>query len=160
MNIKDQLSEYKFNKKDISLSYRALNHYDEQGLLISERPSNNEWRTFNGFELIWLNLIVILREIGFSLKKIKTLKRNLFEIGQKGLIDRANYINRSFYEEILLSIEGKYSLFILIFYDSTYTFHDTTSLNQWNNSVYKNEPHINIPLSNIIKDVLNKTREN
>jgi len=69
-----KLSAPVFSKKDILLSYRMLNHYDEMGLLIGKRDNIKQWRKFNGFDYIWINIIIILREIGVPLKKIKYLK--------------------------------------------------------------------------------------
>jgi len=154
-----KLSAPVFSKKDILLSYRMLNHYDEMGLLIGKRDNIKQWRKFNGFDYIWINIIIILREIGVPLKKIKYLKTKLFEEGRSGNIDKANFINQSFQEEVLSSIIDKYELYLLVFYDNSYTFHDSTSLNQCHNGVYKNEPHINIPLSNIISEVIDKHKE-
>jgi len=143
-----------FKKKDLSISYRTLNHYDSLSLLLINRKDSKSWRKFNVIELVWIELVVILREIGMSLSKIKILKTKIFEEGKKGSIDKANFINKSFEEEITLSVINKYDLYILIFNDCNYTFHDSTSLQQWHNGVYKNEPHINVPLSNIILEAL------
>lgn len=138
------------------MSYRTLNHYDSLGLLLINRKDSKSWRKFNTIEYVWIELIVILREIGMTLSKIKTLKTKIFKEGIRGSIDKANFINKSFEEEITLSITNKYDLYILIFNDCSYTFHDSTSLQQWHNGIYKNEPHINVPLSNIILEALRR----
>jgi DNA-binding transcriptional MerR regulator len=153
-----KLSINYFTSADTLLSYRTLNHYDELGLLLNSRENKKNWRKFNSIELIWINLISILREIGFPLKKILKLKKKMFEEGRKGMIDKANFINKSFEEEIIQSLTDKYELYILIFSDCHYTFQDSNSIQQWGNSVYKNEPHINIPLSQIISDVTNSLK--
>jgi len=142
-----------FTKKDISISYRALNHYDRKDILLIKRKKDNQWRKFNSIEFIWLNIIIVLREMGLSINKIFLLKKKIFEDGNKGSIDKARFINKSFEDEILFSIINNYELYILIFYDGGYTFHDSISLNQWHSGVYKNEPYINVPLSNLILDV-------
>lgn len=155
-NLKQKLLIPIFKKNDLTISYRTLNHYDSTGILISERTNPNQWRKFSSIEFIWIELVMELREIGMPLSKILILKNKLFEEGKKGSIDKANFINKSFEEEITLSIINNYDLYILIFNDCNYTFHDSLSLQQWHNGVYKNEPHINVPLSNIIKEALIK----
>ncbi|MGS2738768.1 MerR family transcriptional regulator [Sinomicrobium sp. M5D2P17] len=145
-----------FNKKDLSVSYRTLNHYDEYGILLQERKTTNQWRKFNAIEYVWIEMIIILRELGMPLSKILILKNKLFKEGTKGSIDKANFIIKSFEEEIILSVIKNYDLYILVFIDCNYTFHDSLSLQQWNNGIYKNEPHINVPLTNLIQEALNK----
>lgn len=147
------LNDQRFKNKDLNLSYRTINHYDSKGLLLSERSNDSSWRTYNAVEVIWLSLIIILREFGITIKNIQKLKHNIFIDGKYGNIDKAEFINQSFENEIADSILAKKELYILIFKDMTYTFHDDTSLKQWQNTIYKNNPHLNIPLSPIIQKI-------
>lgn len=155
-NLKQKLLIPIFKKNDLTVSYRTLNHYDTKGILISVRTNPYQWRKFNSIEFVWIELVMTLREIGMPLSKVLILKNKLFEEGKKGSIDKANFINKSFEEEITLSIINNYDLYILVFNDCNYTFHDSLSLQQWHNGVYKNEPHINVPLTNIILEALNR----
>ena len=154
--LKNKLLEPIFQKNDLSISYRTLNHYDSKRILLNKRENSRQWRKFNAIEFVWIELVIILREIGMPLSKIKLLKNKLFEEGKKGSIDKANFINKSFDEEITLSLFNKYDLYLLVFIDCSYTFHDSTSLQQWHNGVYKNEPHINIPLTSLAIEALRK----
>ncbi|ADV48707.1 hypothetical protein Celal_1394 [Cellulophaga algicola DSM 14237] len=151
-----KLLNAQLKKNDLSVSYRTLNHYDSMNILISNREDSKKWRRFNAIEFVWIELVMILREIGMPISKILHLKNRLFDEGKEGSIDKANFINKSFEEEIFLSIINKYELYILVFNDSSYTFHDSDSLQQWHNGIYKNEPHINIPLTNIINEAISK----
>lgn len=146
----------KFSKKHLEISYRTLNHYDENHILLSDRVSTANWRKFNTFEFIWIKIILKLREIGYSINKTQTLKEKIFIEGIKGSIDKANFINKSFYQEIIDCINNEYDLYLLIFLDGNYTFHDSTSINQWQNDIYKKEAHINIPLKKIITEAIKK----
>ncbi|WP_282179053.1 MerR family transcriptional regulator [Maribacter stanieri] len=157
-DLRGHLLNHVFNKKDLTVSYRTVNHYDSMGVLIGKRTSSKKWRKFNAIELIWIELVVILREIGMPLLKILKLKDKIFNEGKIGSIDKANFINKSFEDEIILSIIKKYDLYILVFNDCNFTFHDSVSLQQWHNGIYKNEPHVNVPLSNIILESLNKLK--
>lgn len=146
-----KLNDHAFRKADTGLTYRALNHYQEENIICDNRNIQNAWRRFSGYDLIWIKVIEKLRQFGVRLHDIRKIRNNIFKDGALGIIDRASYINRSFEEEIAYSIIGKYSLYLVIFSDYLYTFHDSQSVGQWTIKSYKNDPHISIPLS---KDIL------
>ncbi|WP_128756040.1 MerR family transcriptional regulator [Leeuwenhoekiella aequorea] len=148
-----------FSANDIDLTYRTINHYEKKGLLLSERGDSRSWRHFSAIEVIWLNLIASLREMGMPLVKVVDLYSKLFIEGKYGSIDKASFIIKSFEDEIIESIFYKKDLYILIFFDGSYTFHDSSTLSQWHKGVYKNEPHINIPLKNIIQNIYKKIQD-
>lgn len=154
--IQSELNRPLFSTKDVDLTYRAINHYEEKKIILTKRKDNTSWRKYTAIEVVWLNLVSSLREMGLSLMAIQRLYTRLFIDGKFGNIDKANFINKSFEDEILESIIYKKELYILIFSDSTYTFHDSASLAQWHDGIYKNEPHINVPLTGFIKEVMAK----
>jgi|ERR1035437_775330 DNA-binding transcriptional MerR regulator len=145
-----------FTIKDCKLTYRALNHYQEIGIIDFIKNNEKSWRKFNGIELIWINIVLQLRGLGISLNKILKAKKSLFEEGNKGSIDKAQFINNSFEQEVALSIFNQYDLYLILFSDFTYTFHDSQSHKQWFLKPYKVEANISIPLTPIIKDILTK----
>lgn len=142
-----------FNKKDMNLTYRALNHYQYKGIIQDNRSNTKLWRKFNSIDYIWIWVITQLRLMGVRLEDIKVLETKIFIEGKLGYIDKANFISRSFNHEIAYSIHGSYKLYLIIFSDFTFTFHDSLSLNQWVNKSYKDEVHISIPLNDPIKVV-------
>ncbi|WP_303404665.1 MerR family transcriptional regulator [Zobellia sp. 1_MG-2023] len=146
MSIHLKLEEKTFRKKDINISYRLINHYDKMGLIEDKRESQKEWRKFNGFDLIWLNIIEELRNIGISIDNLKLLKENIFNSGNYGSVDKANFITKTFKDEIVDSIHYKYKLYLIIFSDMSYTFQDSLSEKQLSNLTYKDVITINIPL--------------
>lgn len=140
-----------FRKQDTSLTYRAINHYQMMGLIQDNRMNNRKWRKFDGIEFIWIKTIEQLREFGVSIENILNLKTKIFVEGNLGYIDKADFINRSFEQEIAFSIHNNYKLYLILFSDFTYTFHDTQSIEQWIIRSYKDEPHISIPLYDSIQ---------
>jgi len=143
----------RFSIKDSNITYRTLNHYQEQGVLSNTKDTKLSWRKLSAFELIWIEIIIRLREIGVSLKNVKALKEFLFSKSRYGTIDKAEFINYSFEQEVALSLVNKYDLYLVIFSDFTCTFHDSNTISQWYQKEYKNEVHINIPLKPIIKQI-------
>lgn len=155
LDIQLRLEQKRFRKKDTYISYRSINHYDEMGLIKDDRDSTKEWRRFSGFDLIWLHIIEELRNIGVSIDNIKLLKNNLFDKGNYGGIDKANFITKTFKEEIVDSIHYKYKLYLILFGDMSYTFQDSFSEKQLANLTYKDVISINIPLRMKILSVFN-----
>lgn len=145
-----------FRKQDTNLTYRALNHYHSKGIIFDERLNKRKWRKLSGINLIWINIIEELREFGMSIDNIFILKQRIFEEGNLGYIDKATFINRSIDQEIALSIYNQYKLFLILFADLTYTFHDSKSVHQLTNKSYLNDPHIYIPLNLKIQAVWKK----
>lgn len=64
------------NVKLSTVTYRQLNSWEEQGLLIGEREGR-EWRRFSIMDALWLKIILELREFGLGLDKIKIAKESL-----------------------------------------------------------------------------------
>lgn len=140
-----------FSIKDSCITYRTLNYYQEYEIIPNDKSSKKSWRKLSGFELIWIDIVVKLRELGVNLKNIKILKDYLFSKSRLGTIDKAEFINYSFEQEIVLSIVNNYELFLVVFSDFSCTFHDSNTISQWYLKEYKNEVHVNIPLKQIIK---------
>jgi DNA-binding transcriptional MerR regulator len=148
-----KLQQPLFSMKDLNLTYRAINHYQSKGIINDRRPNRKLWRKFNGVEFIWIWIITQLRLMGVRLEDISKLEKKIFVEGKLGYIDRANFINRSFVQEIAFSIHGNFKLYMILFADMSFTFHDSLSMQQWLNKTYKDEIHISIPLNEPIKEV-------
>ena len=142
-----------FSKRDTELTYRAINHYQKLGIIKEIRQNKMSWRKFSGYEFIWLDIIVQLRNFGVRLEDILQLRNKLFVEGELGYIDKARFINRSYFEEIASSIHSDYKLYLIVFSDYTFTFHDSQSLKQWLEKSYKDESNISIPLTKSIRNV-------
>ena len=64
---------------DVCISYRTINNWEANGLMLSERANNRNWHKFSFIDFIWLNIIFELRQLGFPLTKIRKLKDFLNE---------------------------------------------------------------------------------
>ena len=91
-----------------------------------------------------------------NLIKIQLLKTKLFDQGNLGSIDKLQSINNSFELEIALTIIKGYDLHLIIFSDFSYSFHDSQSTKQEHLKTFKQEAHINIPMTKIIKETYKK----
>lgn len=76
-NLKKSLREKKFSVKDSGITYRVINHWSAQSLILDEREGR-AWRKLSSLDLIWLNVLVELRKFGLSLPSLKLAFRKAF----------------------------------------------------------------------------------
>ncbi|MFD1676613.1 MerR family transcriptional regulator [Alicyclobacillus fodiniaquatilis] len=75
--------------KRLSISARAIRFYEEQGLIHPAKDPNNDYRLFTESDILRLQTILLLREIGMSLADIGTLLDEM-ESNHKDIV--ANYL--------------------------------------------------------------------
>jgi DNA-binding transcriptional MerR regulator len=74
---KEFLNTPKFKIGDEKISSRVLNHWHDTGLLNDNRIHKKSWRKFTFSEVVWINIIIKLRDFGMNIKKIKKVKECL-----------------------------------------------------------------------------------
>jgi hypothetical protein len=79
----DLLSKPRFRVKETSESYRSINYWDENGLLLGKRDVADSWRQFSIIDVIWLRILQALKQYGMQNEKLLTLKEYLFRIQDK-----------------------------------------------------------------------------
>lgn len=62
---------------------RNLNHWEKQGILTDCRPSGKGWRKYSAIEIVWVKIVLELREFNFPLEKLITLRNSLTYPGDK-----------------------------------------------------------------------------
>lgn len=77
IEIKEQLNNKKYQVSKDNLSPRLLNHYINEGLLIDDRTDGKGWHKFSMSEIIWIHIIIKLRNFGLDLKRIKRVHEYL-----------------------------------------------------------------------------------
>lgn len=90
------------------VSIRTLHHYDNIGLLTPPKDINNNYRIYRDSDLRKLQEILLYKEMGFSLKRIKELlsssKHNRKSSLESQLVFLKNMISR--YENLVLLVEN------------------------------------------------------
>lgn len=114
---RDDISKF-FNKKYVNVkesdaSYRAINHWESLGLLDDTRTDKQGWRKFSLLDLIWIKIILILREFGLSNKKILQVKQSLSKFPKFSEYSNFGYLE--FY--ISAAYFHKKATYLLIFDD-------------------------------------------
>lgn len=111
---------------DEVLSYRLINHWQKAGLLDESRQDSKGWRKYSLIDLLWIRIIVILREFGVSLQNLRKVKQDLLgeskpymlfskEHGWMKSIRKDHTLEYAIVEAILRQRE----FFIIIFQDFT-----------------------------------------
>jgi DNA-binding transcriptional MerR regulator len=62
-----------------NLSYRIINHWQNEGLISDLRPAGKGWRKYSLIDRVWIEVIVELRKFGYPLERIKQVKARLEE---------------------------------------------------------------------------------
>lgn len=83
------------------VSVRTLHHYDEIGLLKPEEVTDSGYRIYSGANLETLQQILFLRELGFSLGKIKEIitdpeydRNEALALQRRMLVDKRGQLDR------------------------------------------------------------------
>lgn len=77
LEMKDVLNEKKYRLSDEEISSRVVNHWQKFELITDDRPEGKGWRKFSMSEIIWISIMVKLRNFGVELDKIKRVKKYL-----------------------------------------------------------------------------------
>src|SRR3989344_2309157 len=88
MLMRDKLRERKYTVKDTGIPYRMINHWEAKRLMpegVNAKDGREEsgWRMFSLVEMIWLKIIARLRNFGFSLKQIASVKEDIIHWNKK-----------------------------------------------------------------------------
>ena len=143
-----QLHEQHLRLDSKDLSYRIINHWEKNGLLLNARPDGKGWRRYSIIDVIWINIMGALRDFGYSIEALKKLRDFLDRKDWKHQLSAMDLIE--YYTAKVLS--QKTQTFICVFSDGC--------LGILNNVEYQDmvgmmstRNHININLNVIIQKV-------
>lgn len=77
------LAHPRYRASDIDETYRTINYWDEQGLLLRKRDVADTWRQFSMIDFIWIKVLQSLKEFGVESDKILELKKHIFAVQDK-----------------------------------------------------------------------------
>jgi len=73
-----------FSIKKDEAGRRRITHWVKEGILNENREGKVGWRKFSFIEVLWLSVINILRDTGYSMDKIRSVKKSLSDIKGAG----------------------------------------------------------------------------
>jgi hypothetical protein len=77
LEFKTKLNHKQYSLSEPSVTPRVLHHWHQTGVITDRRAKGKGWSKFSFTELVWIKLIIRLREFGLSLDKIKIGKEDL-----------------------------------------------------------------------------------
>ena len=78
-----------FTVGNLSISSRVLANWKQKSILPIKR--DDRWNTFSFLEYCWLQIAIILRDFGQSLKTIKQVQKYLFQTLKGGVFESEDY---------------------------------------------------------------------
>jgi DNA-binding transcriptional MerR regulator len=73
------LGERKYTARDTGLSSRVISHWDRNKILPDGVKGKKGWRKFTLSEMVWIKVVMRLRNFGFPLSKIAEIKKQIME---------------------------------------------------------------------------------
>jgi DNA-binding transcriptional MerR regulator len=96
-----EFNEQKFTIGEENISSRVLNHWYEMGLITDDRVDKKSWKKFSASELVWIRIIIKLRNFGLDLKRIKQVKEQIHYYSKKDIVSKCPLLD--FYMLVAIS---------------------------------------------------------
>lgn len=121
-NITDILKSKVFSIKDTGLTYRTVNNWSETGLLSHLRESEGKWHKLTIIELIEVYIYKELKELGFSIEKLKKIKNVFYDEQDNDCITDKRYLPEitihkneiSYLQENMIALLNGQQLFLVV----------------------------------------------
>lgn len=157
-NITDFLNKKVFRVSDTPLSYRQVNSLDKDGLLGEQSERKKGWREFSPKELVYIQIVTELKELGFEHRKLDNLWRAFFKEPNKppkGEKMPSPHINRGISETALGCVFAQVEMTLVVNKKGEFAFFDPGNFAVYDRllgalpSVY-----IRLNLNDFVNDVL------
>jgi len=96
-----EFNEQKYTIGEENISSRVLNHWYEMGLITDDRVDKKSWKKFSASELVWIRIIIKLRNFGLDLKRIKQVKEQIHYYSKKDIVSKCPLLD--FYMLVAIS---------------------------------------------------------
>ena len=73
----EELNKKLFIGTDTGVAYRALSHWENEGLYDNNREENQRWRRFSFVEFVWIRMIDQMRNIGLKIDVIRMVREEI-----------------------------------------------------------------------------------
>ena len=111
LNIIEQFNVQKHTIGEENISSRVLNHWYEMGIITDDRENKKSWKKFSVSELVWIRIVLKLRNFGLDLKRIKQVKEQINHYSNDGNISKCPLLD--FY--ILVAISSSIPIKFIVF---------------------------------------------
>ena len=149
--VKEFLNKPRYSVGKENISSRVLNHWHDMGIINDSREGNKGWRKFSISEMLWITIIVKLRNFGVDLKKIKDVKEYLDTYNSNDNISNCPLID--FY--IVLSFNSQMPIKLLVFSNGESLIGRQVAIDESLQLGLITEDYISIDLSRLVKEKIN-----
>jgi len=101
LNIVREFNQQKYTIGEENISSRVLNHWHEMGLITDDRVDKKSWKKFSTSELVWIRIIIKLRNFGLDLRRIKQVKEQIHYYSKKDIVSKCPLLD--FYMLVAIS---------------------------------------------------------
>ena len=149
---KKELNRRQYSINEPSVTPRVLHHWYQVGIISDTRTNGKGWSKFSFTELVWIKLIIRLREFGLSLDKIKKVKEDLIKYAVEDTYSMFPLLD--FY--LLYARSYKHSVDLRIFENGHLLLGREVELkNAYSHQKYAKD-FITLSLNEVIKEVIRK----
>ncbi len=150
--IKEELNHRQFSLYEPSVTPRVLHHWYQMGIISDRRIDGKGWSKFSFTELVWIKLIIRLREFGLSLDKIKIAKEDLSKYAVEDTYSMFPLLD--FY--LLYARSYKHSVELRIFEDGHLLIGRISELQNSRPHHTNGKNFISLSLNEVIKELIRK----
>ena len=150
--LKKKLNHKQYTLSEPSVTPRVLHHWHQTGVITDRRVRGKGWSKFSFTELVWIKLIIRLREFGLSLDKIKIAKEDLSKYAVEDTYSMFPLLD--FY--LLYARSFKHSVDLRIFEDGHLLIGRETELQNSRPHQPNRKDFITLSLNEVIKEMIRK----
>jgi len=152
MNVIEQFNVPKHTIGEENISSRVLNHWYEMGIITDDRINKQSWKKFSVSELVWIRIVIKLRNFGLDLKRIKQVKEQIHFYSNKDSISICPLLD--FYN--LVAISSSIPIKFIVFESGQAEIVRQLDIDMANQMKLINEDFISIDLNKLLDKMFTK----
>ena len=150
--VKKELNQRQYSLSEPSVTPRVLHHWYQTGIISDRRSDGKGWSKFSFTELVWIKLIIRLREFGLSLYKIKIAKEDVSKYAAEDVGSMFPLLD--FY--LLYARSYKHSVSLKIFEDGHLLLGREAELQNAQLYQFNGKDFLTLSLNQVVKEVIRK----
>ena len=152
LEFKTKLNHKQYSLSEPSVTPRVLHHWYQTGVITDRRAKGKGWSKFSFTELVWIKLIIRLREFGLSLDKIKIAKGDVSKYAAEDAGSMFPLLD--FY--LLYARSYKHSVNLRIFEDGHLLLGREAELQNAQLYQFNGKDFLTLSLNQVVKEVIRK----
>ena len=154
LNIVKQFNQQTYTIGEEKLSSRVLNHWYQSGIITDDRLDNKGWKKFSFSEIVWISIVIKLREFGLDLQRIKKVKEQIDYYNTKNSKSKCPLLD--FY--MLVAITSTIPIKFIVFESGQAEIVKQSDIDIANQINLINEDFISIDINKLLDKVLTKKK--